>query len=80
MPTSTVGKITDIKDVDGKVWAKLDHTNLWYDVQFLDECDPKEYKTVLFKYREGKGIDSQKFIDDLKNKEDVDISGFSPTA
>ena len=31
IPTSTVGKVTDVKEKDGKVWVRLDFTDLYYD-------------------------------------------------
>ena len=78
MPTSTVGKVVGLREQDGKSWAKLDFTGLWYDVQTLTPCDESEYKAVSVKYREVKNIDKDGLAADLK-KEDVDISGFSPT-
>lgn len=80
MPTSTVGKITEIRDKDGRTWAKLDFTGLWYDVSQLSPCDPSEYKTVSVKYREVKQKTAEELLKGLENKEDVDISNFSPTA
>ncbi|MBO6083789.1 MAG: DUF2098 family protein, partial [Candidatus Methanomethylophilaceae archaeon] len=32
LPTSTVGKITAFREQDGRTWAKLEYTNLWYDL------------------------------------------------
>ena len=79
LPTSTVGKVTDIREQDGRSWARLDFTGLWYDVSLLNPCDASEYKPVSVKYREVKEFDLQSAIDAMK-KEDVDIGGFSPTA
>ncbi len=79
LPTSTVGKIVAFREQDGRTWAKLDFTNLWYDVTQLSPCDPGEYKAVSVKYREVKQKSPEDLLKDL-NKEDVDISGFSPTA
>ena len=80
LPTSTVGKITAFREQDGRTWAKLDYTNLWYDLTQLTPCDASEYKTVSVKYREVKQKSAEELLRDLGNKEDVDISGFSPTA
>lgn len=80
LPTSTVGKITAFRGQDGRSWAKLDFTGLWYDVTQLTPCDASEYKTVSVKYREVKQKSAEELLKDLGNKEDVDISGFSPTA
>ena len=79
LPTSTVGKVTDIREQDGRSWARLDFTGLWYDVSLLNPCDASEYKPVSVQYREVKEFDLQSAIESL-NKEDVDISNFSPTA
>ena len=80
LPTSSVGKIVAFREQDGRTWAKLDFTNLWYDVTQLTPCDPSEYKTVSVKYREIKQKSAEELVKELGNKEDVDISGFSPTA
>ena len=39
-PTSTVGKVTDIKEKDGRVWVRLDFTDLYYDAVHLIPADP----------------------------------------
>lgn len=80
LPTSSVGKIVAMREQDGRTWAKLDFTNLWYDVTQLIPCDASEYKTVSVKYREIKQKTAEELLNELENKEDVDISGFSPTA
>ncbi|MCK9323001.1 MAG: DUF2098 family protein [Candidatus Methanomethylophilaceae archaeon] len=83
MPTLTVGKVTDIRDKGGKTWVKLDRTNLYYDVSFLQSVDESEYKASSFKERE-RSIDAYKgtgkTIDDLKKfEEEIDISTFTPS-
>ena len=50
-PTSTVGKVTDIKEKDGRVWVRLDFTDLYYDAVHLIPADPSEYIEVSFKER-----------------------------
>lgn len=80
LPTSTVGKIVGFREQDGRSWAKLDFTGLWYDATLLTPCDAAEYKTVSVKYREYKEKSAEELLKTLGNKEDVDISGFSPTA
>ncbi|MBO5654365.1 MAG: DUF2098 domain-containing protein [Candidatus Methanomethylophilaceae archaeon] len=79
LPTLTVGKVTGIREQDGRSWVRLDFTGLWYDASLLTPCDASEYKPVSVKYREVKEVDLQSAIDAMK-KEDVDIGGFSPTA
>lgn len=34
--TGTFGKVVELKEIDGKVWAKLDSTGLFYDEDFLE--------------------------------------------
>ena len=68
LPTSTVGKIVAFRDQDGRTWAKLDYTNLWYDVTQLSPCDASEYKTVSVKYREIKQKSPEELLKELGNK------------
>lgn len=80
MPTSTVGKVTDIRESDGKSWARLDFTGLWYDVSKLTPADASEYKEVSYKYRERSFEASVKSVEELaKEMQDVDISEFTPS-
>ncbi len=78
-PTSTVGKVTDIRERDGKVWVRLDRTDLYYDAANLIPADPSEYIEVSFKER--KSYDGgREAIEDLKKEaEDVDVSEFMPS-
>lgn len=82
MPTSTVGKVTDIRERDGRVWVQLDFTKLYYDPAFLVPADESEYKAVSYKERE-KTDDYKGFgkkIDELhRMEEEVDISDFTPS-
>ncbi len=73
LPTSTVGKITGLRTADGRQWAKLDHTNLWYDVTQLSPCDPGEYKPVSVKYRESKVKSRDDLVSDL-HREDATVN------
>ena len=74
-----MGKITDIRERDGKVWVRLDFTDLYYESSNLIPADPSEYIEVSYKERssyEG-GMHS---IDDLRRlTEEVDISEFTPS-
>ncbi len=78
-PTSTVGKVTDIRERDGKVWVRLDRTDLYYDAANLIPADPSEYIEVSFKER--KSYDGgREAIEGLKKEaEDVDVSEFMPS-
>lgn len=80
MPTSTVGKMVDIRKKDGKTWALLDFTGLWYDVSKLTPADVSEYKEISFKYRERSFDSSVRSVEELaKEIQDVDISDFTPS-
>lgn len=78
MATSTVGKVTDIKEMDGKEWALLDFTGLYYDVSFLTPADASEYKEVRYKERE-KNNDLKSVEDFEKVAEEVNIDSFMPS-
>lgn len=80
LPTSTVGKVQDIREKDGKVWALLDFTGLWYDVSKLVPADASEYKEISVKYRESSFQSGIKSIEDLaREAEEVDITEFTPS-
>jgi len=82
-PTSTVGKVTDIKEKDGIVWIKLDFTGLYYDAAYLKEAAPSEYIEVSFKERElhvtgREGAEA--VLEKLrKDEEELDIKYFMPS-
>ena len=83
IPTSTVGKVTEIKEKDGTVWVKLDATNLYYDSVYLKDADPSEYKEVSFKERE-KTVTGREGAEAAleklrKEEEEVDIKYFMPS-
>lgn len=78
-PTSTVGKVTDIRERDGKVWIRLDFTDLYYDASLLIPADPSEYIEVSFKERRSYDGGRQAIEDIQKEAEDVDVSEFMPS-
>ncbi len=80
IPTSTVGKVTEVRERDGRVWARLDRTDLWYDTEVLAVADPSEYKEVTFKYRERTTDSAMKSLEQLEAEaEDVDIGEMAAT-
>ncbi len=80
LPTSTVGKVLDMREKDGKSWAMLDFTGLWYDTSMLVPADAGEYKEIKFKYRKTDFQTGVKSIEDIiKEAEEVDISEFTPS-
>ena len=80
LPTSTVGKVVATKEMDGKVWVKLDKTGLYYVADTLVPADESEYKTVSYKEKESKTFKGTKSVDDLnKMEKEVDISEMMPS-
>lgn len=81
VPTSTVGKVTDIKEDDkGRVWVKLDFTGLYYDAVNLIPADPSEYIEVSFKERRVSREGQMQSIEDIKREtQEVDISEMMPS-
>jgi hypothetical protein len=84
LPTSTVGKVTDVRERDGRVWVRLDRTKLYYDQRFLTPADASEYKEVSFKELERSSAGDRKsaraFIEDLHEvEEEVDIRDLTPS-
>jgi len=84
IPTSTVGKVTDVREKDGVIWVKLDFTGLYYDASYLRPADKTEYKEVSFKEREKRAAsereEAQALVDDLqKEGEEADIKDFIPS-
>ncbi|MCQ2069662.1 MAG: DUF2098 domain-containing protein [archaeon] len=79
-PTSTVGKVVDIKEMNGKVWMRLDRTDLYYVADTLVAADVSEYKTSSFKERESKEFKGRDSVDDLQKMErEVDITEMMPS-
>jgi len=80
-PTSTVGKVLDVKEEDGVVWVKLDKTNLYYRQTLLVPASESEYKTTSFKERESKTpLAAREGFEDInKIEREVDISEMMPS-
>jgi len=80
MPTSTVGKVTDVRMKDGKEWALLDFTNLYYDTVHLTAADISEYREVSYKERERDRDQRLRSVEEFaKEAEDVNIDMFMPS-
>ncbi|MDR0198795.1 MAG: DUF2098 domain-containing protein [Methanomassiliicoccaceae archaeon] len=80
MPTSTVGKITDVRSKNGKEWALLDFTGLYYDASFLTPADISEYKEISYKERERDREQKMRSVEEFaKTAEDVNIDMFMPS-
>lgn len=78
-PTSTVGKVTDIRERDGKTWARLDFTDLYYDVSLLIPADESEYIAVSVKERRSYDGGREALEDLKKELEEVDTSEMMPS-
>lgn len=78
-PTSTVGKVVDVKEMDGKIWVKLDKTNLYYVADTIEPADPSEYKIVSFKEKETKFKGTASVEDLNKMEKEVDITEMMPS-
>ncbi len=80
IPTSTVGKVAEIRESEGRVWAFLDYTQLWYDAAFLQPADAGEYKVISYKEKEKSTKDVLKTLErEMQDAEDVDISQMAAT-
>jgi hypothetical protein len=80
LPTSTVGKVTDVTEREGKVWALLDFTNLYYDASFLTAADASEYRAESYKERERDRDQKLRSVKDFEETaEDVNIDMLMPS-
>jgi hypothetical protein len=80
LPTSTVGKVTDVRERDGKVWALLDFTKLYYDISLLTAADASEYRAESFKERERDRELRLRSVEQFEETvEDVNIDTFMPS-
>ena len=80
VPTSTVGKVTEVRERDGKTWIRLDFTGLYYSIDHLEPTDESEYKPVAYREREKKfegRIQSVKDVEEAARE--VDISEYMPS-
>jgi hypothetical protein len=79
-PTSTVGKVTEVRERDGKVWIKLDFTGLYYDQTLLIPTSESEYSPITYKEREKKFEGRIQSVEEAANvARDVDISDMMPS-
>jgi hypothetical protein len=78
--TGSAGEVLDVKtDAEG-TWAKMDTTKLWYNSQFLEVVDKKEFERTKLKevQRAQKQKEAeehvQKVVNMKKKLEDIDMS------
>ncbi len=80
LPTSTVGKITEVKEADGRTWVRLDYTGLYYDSEYLTPASESEYSPISYKEREKKFEGRMQSVEEAaKTAREVDISDFMPS-
>jgi len=80
LPTSTVGKVTDVREKDGKTWALLDFTNLYYDSVNLTKADISEYRAESYKERERDQDQKLRSVRQFEETaEEVNIDMFMPS-
>jgi len=79
-PTGTVGKVEDVREEQGKVWALLDYTKLFYDVSYLEPAEEGEYRKSSYKDRRSDEQSNLRSIEELqKALRDVDVSDYTPS-
>lgn len=66
--TGTIGKIVELRNVDGKTWARLDTTDLLYDVEFLEEIEDYKREIERIDQREEK-------IEMKREKQEIEDEG-----
>ncbi|MGE0014982.1 MAG: DUF2098 family protein [Candidatus Methanomethylophilaceae archaeon] len=80
LPTSTVGKVTEVRESGGKVWFRLDYTGLYYDQTFLVPAAESEYSPISYKERDKKFEGRMQAVEEVaETAREVDISGFMPS-
>ncbi|MDH5806226.1 MAG: DUF2098 family protein [Candidatus Methanomethylicaceae archaeon] len=72
--TGTIGKIVELKNIDGKVWARLDTTNLLYDIDFLEEAKEYEQEIEKINQKEEKKIEKIIEVKEIKDEGTMDSS------
>ncbi|HOI71357.1 MAG TPA: DUF2098 domain-containing protein [Methanobacterium sp.] len=86
--TGSAGEVLDIKSDDEGTWAKIDTTDLWYNSEFLEPINPREYERLKLRNQRRKEVsakddeqettkskdDIAKAVNSKKKLEDVDMS------
>ena len=86
--TGSAGEVSDIKSDDEGTWAKIDTTDLWYNSEFLEPINPREYERLKLRNKRRKENsvnedeqetakskeDIAKAVNNKKKLEDVDMS------
>lgn len=70
--TGSAGEVLDIKSDDEGSWAKIDTTDLWYNSEFLELINQREYQRIKLRgkrFKESAGTEAEQ--ESSKSKEDV---------
>lgn len=69
--TGTIGKVLEIVDIDGRKFACLEGTDLYYDIKYLEETSkPKDRKEIKMDLKEQTKIQEEM----LNSIESVEMS------
>ena len=73
--TGTVGKVMEISEFDGKKFALLDGTDLYYDIDYLEKAErPAERKDIKMDLETQRRIQEQ-MVDALQSGEMSENTG-----
>jgi hypothetical protein len=70
--TGSAGEVLDIKSDDEGTWAKIDTTDLWYNSEFLELINQREYQRIKLRgkrLKESAGTEAEQ--ETSTSKEDV---------
>lgn len=64
--TGTTGRVVELKEMEGKVWAKLDSTGLFYNEDFLETVEESVVEEPRQEMR--KEVEKEKLKEEKKEK------------
>ncbi|MEM3433581.1 MAG: DUF2098 family protein [Candidatus Methanomethylicaceae archaeon] len=80
--TGTLGRVVELREMDGKVWAKLDSTGLFYDEDFLETVEenfvkePKQEMEKEVEQEKIKEVEKEKSeTPEIRDEGKIDTSG-----
>lgn len=73
--TGSAGEVLNLKEDEEGTWAQIDTTKLWYNSEFLELINQREYDRIKGRKKQISEKDKVEKAVSLKNKlEDVDMS------
>lgn len=73
--TGSAGEVLDLKEDEEGTWVQIDTTKLWYNSEFLELINQREYDRIIGRKRQISEKDKVEKAVSLKKKlEDVDMS------